>query len=176
MQSAIDTHVIYLSLSIRTATLNMSEIFSFAPLLRTSSSHFSWPVLHGKRHLNTAGRLHVYLFEDIYAGKGALKVFAYVPPVPCLSTLSERVEGSQLQRRWGAIRRWWSTFSMTVWSPPDATNVAFSSFQAFDVQLFIIRQFSIFTLCLKSTWSQNWRNCTFTFLVLLWTIDQCAFY
>ncbi len=148
------------------------DLFFYSP-----PPHFllslSWPVLHGKRHLNTAGRLHVYLFEDIYAGKGALKVFAYVPPVPCLSTLSKRVEGSWLQRRWGAIRRWWST---TVWSPPDATNVAFSSFQTFDVQLFIIRQFSVFTLCVKSTWSQNWRNCTFTFLVLLWTIDQDAFF
>lgn len=158
---------IYLCLSIRRATLTMSEIFSFAPLLPTSSSYFSWPMLHGKRHLNTAGGLHVYLYEDIYAGKGALKVFAYVPPGPCLSTLSERVEG--------AIKRWWSTFSLTVWSPPDATYVVFSSFQAFDVQLFIIRQFRIFTLCLKSTWSQNWRNCTFTFLVLLWTIHQDAF-
>lgn len=49
-----------------------------------------------------------------------------------------------------------ATLKMTVWSPPDATNVAFSSFQAFDVQLFIIRPFSVFTLSLKSTWSQNW--------------------
>lgn len=150
----------------------MSEIFH-SPL-PTSSSHFSWPVFHGKRHLNTAGGLHVYLFGDIYAVKHTLKVFAYVPPVPCLSTLSERVERSRLQRHWGAIincgarlagdfqsaRRWLFDLLQT---PP---MFPFSSFQTFDVQLFIIKAIYSFHAVFKVNIKSKLTLCTFLMHIL----------
>lgn len=83
-------------------------------------------MFHGKRHFNTAGRLHVYLFKDIYAAKGALKVFAFFLSVPCISTFFPRLPSFKGHE--GAIARWWAhvveSTEMTVWSLPDSTNIS----------------------------------------------------
>ncbi len=156
MQAAIDTHGIYLCLSIRTAKLNMSEIFSFAPhfLLSLFMARASWKKTF--EHCRRIACLFIWgylCWERRFEGV-------------CLRS-SGSLSKHSFRAGWGCHQE----MVEHVWSPPDATYVVFSSFQAFDVQLFIIRQFRIFTLCLKSTWSQNWWNCTFIFLVLLWTRD-----
>lgn len=85
MEVFVHEHVQYL----RTRDLVFIFFLSVNPSTPpTSSSGFSWPVFHGKRHFNTAGRLHVYLFKDIYALKGALKVFAFFLSVPCRGRFS----------------------------------------------------------------------------------------
>ncbi len=124
----------------------MSEIFSFAPhfLLSLFMARASWKKTF--EHCRRIACLFIWgylCWERRFEGV-------------CLRS-SGSLSKHSFRAGWGCHQE----MVEHVWSPPDATYVVFSSFQAFDVQLFIIRQFRIFTLCVKSTWSQNWRNCTF---------------